>query len=108
MRTTQFYGLSREAEMFLEDNVARRDGQLCPHCHKAVELEIDKWAEGGTTGMFEEVIPFYAYKLKDGRTAKEVLQTEWWSSGPMIFTKLVDSDGKDLAKWSEGELKSFV
>jgi len=58
----------------------------------------------GVCGMFDD-IPLYEYVLYDGRTARETVQVELWSSGPMIWTQLEVSDGNVFQwKYEEGVL----
>lgn len=104
IRETQYYGLPLDAKAFLAKNAALRDIDPCPHCHKTTKQVQDTWVHGGTTGMFDEDVPFHAYRLKDGSVAIEAEQVQWWSSGPMIFTKLTKVNGDVIAQWSVAEL----
>lgn len=72
MRTTQFVGLTNDAEKF----VSSLD-------------EVESSAE--TFGMFQEKIPLRRWEwpgAKRQRFLQEVLQDSPWSSGPMLFTCL--------------------
>jgi hypothetical protein len=104
MRITQFVGLSTEAEDFLAENVSMIDTRPCPHCGEPTEKERETVDEKRhASGMFMEEIPLQTFKLKDGRTAREVVQASPWSSGPVIFTCL-EVDGKRIGEWSEEEI----
>jgi len=76
----------------------------CPHCGKFTEEKMETIADGRyTLGMFGEEEPLRTYKLKDGRTAMEVVQAEPWSSGPVIFTCL-EVDGERIGEWPQKEI----
>lgn len=102
IRMTQMQGLPKVAQEFLDVHAERVD--VCPHCNRdsgPLREEI------GRTGMFNEY-ELYRYKLKPSaeqgsvvtRTADEVVQYEYWSSGPMIWLKLVVSDGT-VFEWAK-------
>jgi hypothetical protein len=101
MRCTQFVGLTGEARDFLDGNVNMVDSRPCPHCGKMTETEMEKIDEGRfTVGMFDEEIPLSTYRLKDGRIAREVVQADPWSSGPVIFTCL-EVEGLRIGEWPQ-------
>jgi hypothetical protein len=82
MRCTQPMGLPLKAETFLHNNAERLD--VCDHCGRDSGFKtevIDR------IGMFED-LPLLRYTLKDGTQATEYVQTEIWSSGPMIWLGL--------------------
>jgi hypothetical protein len=98
MRCTQPQGLPIEAKAFLSDNAERLN--LCIHCGRDsgfVSREI------GKTGMYED-LPLFEYTLKNGKTAKEEVQSEIWSSGPMIWLKLIVSDGQ-VFEWNKEDIR---
>ena len=68
MRTTQFIGLTERAREFVKDAI------ILPSTNV-------------TYGMFDEEISLGMWE-KNGFHFVEVVQTEMWSSGPMIFTHL--------------------
>ncbi len=69
MRTTQFVGLTKDAKEFLKG----ADDISSPN--------------NFTTGMFDEKIQLGNW-IKDGVFYSEVVQSEIWSSGPVILTHL--------------------
>ena len=86
MRGTQMFGLTNLAQQFLE-KYQKKD--VCGSCHMITGRTEETI---GHTGMFNEA-PLKEYTLIDGRKAKEFVQYEPWSSGPMIFLKLLIDDG---------------
>jgi hypothetical protein len=90
-------GLPPSALAFLRENTPRKDP--CPYCGRDNGLTR---REIGFFGMFDE-IPLNEYTLRDGRTAREVIQHEIWSSGPMTWLKLVVSDGTEFA-WEASQI----
>ena len=88
MRATQPYGLPESARVFLLEHAVRRNP--CVHCgrYDGYESRIV-----GCTGMFDD-LHLHEHKLKDGRTATEIVQFQFDWSGPMIWLALVVSDGK--------------
>ena len=104
-RSTQFIGLSKEARDFLNENVEKIGSSPCPHCGKNTtevmnELDSNEFA----VGMFNEEIPLNRWKLKNGCVVQETVQTEIWSSGPMIYTCLQNEQTKELfCKWPDSE-----
>jgi len=92
-------GLPSEANIFLAKNTKRLN--TCPHCDRDDGL-VSKVIQ--RVGMFDD-LPLFEYELEDGRTAKEVVQEEIWSSGPMIWLQLEISDGTVLA-WDPKDIES--
>ncbi len=82
MRCTQPMGLAPVAVEFLKQNAVVFNG--CEHCGRNDGYERKVI---GQTGMFDEM-DLHEYPLKDGRVAREFVQGEIWSSGPMIWTAL--------------------
>lgn len=91
-------GSAPEAIGFLRNHGQLRD--RCPHCnrHSGYMSRII-----GTAGMFDD-LNLLEYQLDDGRTAKEVIQTEIWSSGPMIWLQLEVSDGT-VFSWADDAIQ---
>lgn len=87
MRETQFIGLNKLADIFVQDAVAKKE------------------YKGHTLGMFGEELPLGQW-VKNGHTYTEVLQCAPWSSGPMIFTCLKDEQGIELFAWTFDETLS--
>jgi hypothetical protein len=51
---------------------------------------------------------FYGEEMTDWRTYVEVTQAIPWSSGPMIFTCLVDvMTGKKMFEWTKEEIERY-
>ena len=92
MRCTQPMGLPTEATQFLQKH-AMRDNP-CWHCDRDDGPVSRVLARVG----LGEDLPLHEYELKDGRTAKEIVQHEVWSSGPMIWLSLEISDGT-MIEW---------
>jgi len=87
MRCTQFIGLPNDAEDYL--------------------INLRESSEGEEIfGMFLEVahVCNHFYDDKGNLVYKEVLQAEPWSSGPVIFTKLVDPNGIDVCTHLQEEI----
>ena len=108
MRTTQFIGLSSKAKNFLSENAEHDMFKLTKNLDEVVRTWSEpKRVEGkfSTEGMFEEKIQLKSFVLKDGRIVHENVQAEIWSSGPMIYTHLVDNDGEVIegTNWNEKE-----
>ena len=101
MRCSQPYGLTKEAFDFLSKNALVVN--QCQHCnrHDGFQTEVI-----GNYGMFDE-LELHLYKLQNDLTAKEVVQYESWSSGPMIWLCLHISDGRCF-RWDEKEIESVV
>jgi hypothetical protein len=98
MRCTQMVGLPKEAYDFLKDNA--KLNEYCEYCHRSsgyVRKEI------GVTGMFSEE-KLFEYQLKDGKVAKECVQSSRWSSGPMIWLELRVSDGR-VFSWAQKDIR---
>jgi hypothetical protein len=105
MRATQWVGLSARALRYLERAGTKVPDVTCPKCKCVVSLKLSRKAYGNAYGMFGEEIPLYAYRLKDGARVREAVQAAPWSSGPMIFTCLVDDCGKKIHPWTERQIK---
>jgi hypothetical protein len=93
MRTTQFIGLPHRFQDFMQQNNLKWVCNL-----------------GHVTDMFGEEIPLNVYSSEEtGKDYRETVQTEIWSSGPMIFTKLVDHQfGFDVVAWTAEEISEMV
>jgi hypothetical protein len=100
IRQTQYIGLTKAAEDYLSVFGKRIGTNPCPHCSRFTSTDYKKRQYSTTYGMFEEEIPLWEYELNNGDVVREEVQISPWSSGPMIFVKLVDSMGKDLFSWT--------
>ena len=105
IRETQIFGLTEEAHKFLEENCKRTERKECPTCHNVTggQRIEEQYADESDLGMFDDGPKLDRYQLKDGRTAKEVVQASPWSSGPCIFLCL-EIDGKSHFEWAQKEI----
>lgn len=86
MRTTQYIGLTKKAQNF------------------AAQLSRVEDSENQTCGMFNEKVALGEWWCEGrGEYLREVVQAEPWSSGPMIFTCLVWTKDKAVAKQTKGQ-----
>jgi hypothetical protein len=104
-RSHQFIGLTGEAMVWLNENVVMVPNQICPHCKETINFKMDSLVYE-TDEVFYDSLDFHMYNLKDGRIAKEVLQAQPWSSGPVSFLCL-EIDGKRLFKWTQKEMSTY-
>ena len=82
MRTTQYIGLTNAAKEFVKD-------------FAKTPIEV-------TTGMFDDPVIGHEFISPDGHKYIELLQCSPWSSGPMIFTCLLDDKTeKRMFMWKE-------
>ena len=125
-RTTEFVGLSKNAEIFI-----KRKGQRLI-CHRLVmdiypdgriDQETKPIYEGiirrnsgkskyTATGIGHEEIPLdQYYDTETGRIYDEAVQHEPWNSGPIIFTALKDRSTDEWVKetvWTDQDIENFV
>lgn len=95
MRMTQFHGLTQEAEKFLDENCKMEKESTCPHCLFVLSMKRVFKKIGSVGGMDEsEQYSLNQYWLKDERIVREEVQAIPWSSGPMIFYRLVEVSGE--------------
>lgn len=98
MRTTQYIGLTKDAQRFVKYMAPKR-------------IVI-------TQGMFDEDVLGCEYvpqmaSAHEGTIFREIVQAEPWSSGPMIFTCLLNTQtGEKMFEWinencSNGEWNEF-
>lgn len=90
-------GLPAEATVLLAVQAVR--SSPCDHCGRD-DGPVSKVI--GHVGMFDD-LALHEYELKDGRTAREVVQEEIWSSGPMIWLALELSDGSRI-EWDPKDI----
>ena len=96
MKTTQYIGLNEQGNILL--------GSIPP--------EFQTREEGNfvylDTAGFEHKLSKYI--LDDGTIYQEKVQAIFFLSGPVIFTKLVDSNGKNIKKsiWSKEEMEGYL
>ena len=109
MRSDQFMGLPFEAIDFLAANEVR--DEPCPCCKRPYPAKREVC--GTYWGAYDiNEHPLFRYFLTEGRVAKEFVQAEPWSSGPMFFLglKVYDKDNNLLSEflWSEETLNDYI
>lgn len=109
MRMTQFVGLNGKAQSFLSENAEHDFFELTKNLEKVETWSKPKEVEGKfkTVGMFDEEIQLKSFVLKNGQIVHEQVQTTIWSSGPMLYTYLVDNNDQVVegTSWNEEELE---
>jgi len=100
MRCTQIIGLPKKAHKFLFEN---QKTVTCIHCGSVQRIQ-KVYASAKEYGMFDDGPELLEYTLQDNSVVREVVQAAPWSSGPCIFLKLVDIDGKDRFVWPKKEI----
>lgn len=108
MRCDQPMGLSCGAEAYLAKNAIHNQHELF------INGKIDKeWTEPKKEqidrvyyGMFGTEYPLHRYQKKDRSFIYEYVQSDPWSSGPVIFLALRDRDGKPIKEslWDQEEI----
>lgn len=105
MRMDQWRGLTEDARKFLDEHAAMIPGDKCPQCGCILNHKRDCKEREWVKGMFgDSVGPLFDYKLKDGRIAKEVVQTVASSSGSVFFICL-KIDGVKCFEWPEEKIR---
>lgn len=108
MRIIQFIGLKSE----VKDKLLKlgRNHEDCPTCRCTLELEQypGKYHAIGIAGERYELPGYRSTPLNS--VVNERVQEERWSSGPVIFTALVDLDGHWVAGtlWTEEEMNKYL
>ena len=103
MKMYQEVGLKPEAEAFLNENALMKSTSFCPHCNGVLSEGFDVIRVEHRDSFYEEGPSLREIALKDGRIAKEVVQAEPWSSGPICFLCL-EIDGQRMFEWTEEEI----
>jgi len=109
MRCTQIYGLTKEAEKFLEKNAKRVPKKTCPTCKHTSggglkKVVYDK-KTGVRAGMFDDGPELFEYTLKGKKgIVSEIVQEVPWDSGPCIYLCLVDENGNHMFEWTDEEM----
>lgn len=99
-RMTQFVGLPPKASEYIKNA-------------KVISRFV------GTTGIADEPVylrmfeveeesDYYGAKFPQTKVYIEVVQAEPWSSGPVIFTRLIDTFGRVVVEWSEEDIAGFL
>lgn len=111
-RSTQFIGLNSRGKKFIRSNAECTPEQVCFACGNTTGGATKRIGLGDVEGMFGEKV----YQLqqfihrKTGKKFEEYVQTEPWSSGPMIFLALRWSKTKRSVantQWTEEEVNSY-
>jgi hypothetical protein len=87
-RSATIIGLSAKALSFLKDNSKRRSTNSCKHCgHCSGKELVSKTYKTIEIWIFDDY-ELQEFKLKNGLTAREVVQAIPWESGPVLYTCL--------------------
>jgi hypothetical protein len=115
-RTTQFIGLSANAQDFLYKNSSQvrritmqenTKGQMEITQDIMVSVLPEHEIYAHAAGMFEgDEIPLYKYFI-DGHWWFERVQFQEWSSGPVIATRLKADDGR-VWEWTYEDYKIYL
>lgn len=103
MRCTQYVGLPKDALKFLNEN---QKIEKCPCCGHTTYLGERTWKDASACGMFDDGPKLNEFELKDGSIVREEIQAVPWSSGPVIFTMLIDEKGNVLFRHSDKDIES--
>lgn len=116
MRTTQFIGLNKRALAWLEENCIKDSYEL--YCNGELERKYNKVRESEGIykyyGMYDdEGILLKGFELNNisGDNIFEKVQCEPWSSGPVIFTYLVNMIGNEIIPesiWNDDEINEYL
>ena len=90
MRCTQLVGLPKSAFDYMGE--AWKSGKV----YDAVT--------GRQAGMFDDGPDLEEYLLPNGEVFREEVQCTPWSSGPMIFLRLVQVGGDKKFEWSQEDI----
>jgi len=103
IRMYQEMGLTAEAEAFLAQNVVKVVTRRC-ECGRVISEGPKIIKSEHHDSFYDDGPDLKTYELKDGKLAKEIIQAEPWSSGPVCFMCL-EIDGKHMFEWSEEEVE---
>jgi len=101
MRMYQHYGLTGEADRYLEENCVKDPGIVCPECGYVVSLRLKILKSEDYDAFYYDGPTLHTFELKDGGKVKEVIQAMPWSSGPCGFLCLELEDGTRIGEWDE-------
>jgi len=120
MRCDQFFGLNVWARDLISSQSKRcteysirvyEDGTVERLPEKNLAINQVKTERSGKHlfGMYDVTYDLFKYIFPDGRVFEEVEQITVWSSGPMIFTMLVDENGQPVKEsmWDEDEISTY-
>jgi hypothetical protein len=104
-REHQYIGLTGKALNWLDKNVMKVPDQICPHCNQTISYK-QLCSVYESDEVFYDKLDLLVYNLTDGRIAKQVLQAQPWSSGPMSFLCL-EIEGKRMFRWTQKEMDQY-
>jgi len=115
MRSMQYVGLNKRAQDWLEDHCKKdrfelfKNGAPDKSYTKVAEVKDNK-CQTLECPFSGELYTMSRYELKDGGYVYEKEQCSPWSSGPMVFTFLVDEHNVniDYSLWQDAEINSVV
>ncbi len=103
-----------DAEIFLEENGAKVPDLKCPNCNHTISEQYNIIFSVHHDSFYDDGPDLRTIKLKDGRIAVEIIETEPWSSGPYSFIVIdVYKDNKEvkperIGHWTEEEIEQFI
>ncbi len=106
-RSASMYGLTEEAQKFLEENEKRNEKETCETCGHTEGGDIIRKIYNKAHYVYEDFdLHEFAYKEpnKPTRFLREVVQEDVWSGGPCIFLCLRDADGNRTFEWTDDEM----
>lgn len=99
----QYIGLPSDAEEFLTKNDETIN---CDKCGSTRVITFYEKKHYVFEEMFyEDGVYLHEYYLDGKLCYREELQCVAWSSGPMVFLKLVGAKGNDVFVWSEKQIQ---
>jgi len=107
MRTMTIMGLTSEAEKWLQINAEEEVDLLCPNCRCVISKKLKYEIYSTPDCWYGEGPSLKKYSLKNGGIAREIIQSNSWSSGPCIFLclEVEDSGGtRKMFQWPDEEL----
>lgn len=121
-RSDQFVGLNERAEKLVESKqkhvgiktiiIEKFDGESKTIKENIFEPEIETTVSNKYQlyGMFDHSYPLNVYTFPDGKKLYEKHQTTIWSSGPVMFTALVDENDNWIEEtlWTEDEINKII
>jgi hypothetical protein len=113
MRCTQFTGLNHRAKKWLERNCDTDYFEVFKNGKKLKDWKESKKIEGKHKwfGMFDDggILPGFILPNNAGCIFEKV-QCSPWSSGPVIFTFLVNENDEPIGqtKWTEEEMEAYL
>ena len=104
--------LNRLQELAYTEETTRvyPDGRREARSPKPVYTHYYKGQHNYYIGMYDQEYPLYKYQTSAGHTYYETLQASPWSSGPVFFLALKDSEDKWIKEslWSDEEIENCI